>query len=287
LHLVAGVNVSGALRDDDAVREKLLRLFDAAHARKKLAVLEVGGHIFGMFLDQMLKVRVRGFVVAKFHAFHGEAVARERIRGARSNKLLENFTAGLLRLGHISGARIITGAAHTRKAGAMLKFKAALFIATFFLCCGGTFAQTEKEPIAVVELGGAASVSFHDGSTSGGPNIAVEFTPIEDRLEIETGVTTLFARHSTEWDTDFLFKKPWTLSRKVEFMAGAGPEWIHKRDSGVRTNSVGGEVIGDFMFWPARKHRFGWYLEPGYDYDFGKGHEQSIGISGGLLISIP
>jgi hypothetical protein len=169
----------------------------------------------------------------------------------------------------------------------IVKLRMALFAAMLLLCSGGVAAQTEKEPIAVVELGGAGSVSLKDASTSFGPNVAVEFTPIEDRLEIETGVTTLFARHSTEWDTDFLFKKPWTLSRKVEFMAGAGPEWIHKRDSGVRTNSLGGEVIGDFMFWPTAKHRFGWYLEPGYDYDFGRGHEQSLGISGGLLIAIP
>jgi hypothetical protein len=43
----------------------------------------------------------------------------------------------------------------------------------------------------------------------------------------------------------------------------------------------------DFMFWPAKKHRFGWYLEPSYEYNFARGHEQGIGISGGLLIAIP
>jgi hypothetical protein len=35
------------------------------------------------------------------------------------------------------------------------------------------------------------------------------------------------------------------------------------------------------------KDRFGWHLEPAYDYSFGRGHEQSAGISGGLLIAIP
>jgi hypothetical protein len=40
------------------------------------------------------------------------------------------------------------------------------------------------------------------------------------------------------------------------------------------------------MFWPARKHRFGWFLEPAYDYSFARGHQQSIGMSGGLLIAI-
>jgi hypothetical protein len=43
----------------------------------------------------------------------------------------------------------------------------------------------------------------------------------------------------------------------------------------------------DFMFWPSAKHKFGWYLEPGFDYSLGRGHERSVGISGGLLIAIP
>ena len=77
------------------------------------------------------------------------------------------------------------------------------------------------------------------------------------------------------------------LSPKAELMFGVGPEWIHTKANGVRTDSVGGEAVLDFMFWPSRRHRFGWYLEPGYEYDFGRGHEQSAGISGGLLIAIP
>jgi hypothetical protein len=46
-------------------------------------------------------------------------------------------------------------------------------------------------------------------------------------------VTPLFARHSTEWDTNLLFKKPCDLSPEVEFMAGVGPEWIHSRAEGI------------------------------------------------------
>ncbi|HEV7965987.1 MAG TPA: hypothetical protein VGP19_00360 [Candidatus Acidoferrales bacterium] len=117
--------------------------------------------------------------------------------------------------------------------------------------------------------------------------MAVEVTPIENWLELEAGVTPLFTRHSTEWDADLLFKKPWTLSKKAEFMLGVGPEWVHATKFGVATNSVSGEAVLDFMFWPSAKHKFGWYLEPGYEYNFGRGHEQSLGISGGLLIAIP
>src|SRR5579862_7818955 len=100
-----------------------------------------------------------------------------------------------------------------------------LLFALFFL--GNAFAQSvdvDKEPVeatepaAIIELGGAASRSLKDGVSSFGPTIAVEVTPIENWLEIEAGVTSLFRRHSTEWDADLLFKKPWTISNKAEFM---------------------------------------------------------------------
>jgi hypothetical protein len=163
-----------------------------------------------------------------------------------------------------------------------------VLMASLCLFCGNAFAQSdEKEPVAVVEVGGAASQSVTGGGASFGPTVAVEVTPIENWLELEAGVTPLFTRHSTEWGVDLLFKKPWTLSKKAEFMAGVGPEWVHATKYGVTTNSVSGEAIADFMFWPSAKHRFGWYVEPGYEYNFGRGHEQSFGISGGLLIAIP
>jgi hypothetical protein len=69
-------------------------------------------------------------------------------------------------------------------------------------------------------------------------------------------------------------------------MIGVGPQWVNTRKYGVTTNSVIGEAVLDFMFWPSAKHRFGWYVESGYEYSFGRGHEQSFGISGGLLIAI-
>jgi hypothetical protein len=70
-------------------------------------------------------------------------------------------------------------------------------------------------------------------------------------------------------------------------MAGVGPEWVHTREPGMAANSIAGEAVLDFMFWPGGKHKFGWFLEPSYDYNFARGHERSFGISGGLLIAIP
>lgn len=147
--------------------------------------------------------------------------------------------------------------------------------------------QPDKDPAAIFEFGGAASVNPKDGTSSYGPSFAVEFTPIEDWLEIEAGTTPLFRSHSTEWNTDVIFKKPWTLSRKAEFMAGIGPEWVHSNERGAKPDSIAGEAVADFMFWPTGKHRFGWYLEPAYDYNFMRGHEQSLSVTGGLLVAIP
>jgi len=163
-----------------------------------------------------------------------------------------------------------------------------LLIGFLFLLCWNALAQSaDKEPAAVVEVGGAASRSLNQKESSYGADIAIEFTPIERWLELEMGTTPLFARHSVEWDTDILFKKPWTLSPGAEFMFGVGPEWVRTKAYGVTTNSLGAEAVLDFMFWPFGKHTIGWYFEPSYDYSFAHGHDRSIGITAGLLIAIP
>jgi hypothetical protein len=147
--------------------------------------------------------------------------------------------------------------------------------------------EEDKDPVAILELGASTSWNFGGGAATFAPNLAAEITPIENWLELEAGVSPFYTHNSTEWDTDLLFKKPWTISRKTEFMLGVGPEWVHLKQNGKVSNSIAGEVAGDFMFWPTGKHRFGWYLESAYDYSFARGHQQSVGMSGGLLIGIP
>lgn len=144
----------------------------------------------------------------------------------------------------------------------------------------------EKDPAAILEIGASTSWNVTGGAATFAPNFAVETTPIENWLEIEAGVSPFYTRNATEWDTDLLFKKPWTISPKAEFMLGIGPQWAYLRQNGKAMNSIAGEVAGDFMFWPAHKHHFGWFLEPAYDYSFARGHQQSVGMSGGLLIAI-
>ena len=147
-------------------------------------------------------------------------------------------------------------------------------------------ANEPEEPLVIVEVGTATSWNIKGGAATFAPNLAAEITPIEGWLELEAGVSPFYTRKSTEWDTDLLFKKPWTLSRRAEFMLGIGPQWTYLKQNEKTANSIAGEVAGDFMFWPTGKHRFGWFLEPAYDYSFAGGHPQSVGMSAGLLIGI-
>jgi len=145
----------------------------------------------------------------------------------------------------------------------------------------------EKEPSAIVEIGGSGEWGLRDGGASFGPTVAVEVEPIKNWLEIEAGVAPLFGGGRTEWGTDLLFKKPFALSDTVEFMFGAGPEWKHTIGAGGIVDSIAGEAVLDFMFWPQPERKLGWFLEPVYGYDLGRGHEQSLGVSAGLLMAIP
>lgn len=44
--------------------------------------------------------------------------------------------------------------------------------------------------------------------------------------------------------------------RALALLFGAGPEWVHLNQNEKVTNSIAGELVGDFMFWPTGKHRF-------------------------------
>ena len=175
-----------------------------------------------------------------------------------------------------------------------LKMKSFAILFLPFCLTANAFAQkiatdttNNKEPLAVAEIGAAGSKDIKGTGSSFGYSLAVEVTPIEDWLELELGVSPTFAKQYKELDADLLFKKPWTLSSKVEFMFGLGIAWDHVNKDNVITNVAGVEAAFDFMFWPGAKHRFGWYMEPAYQYDFGVGHEQSVGMSAGLLVGIP
>jgi len=95
-------------------------------------------------------------------------------------------------------------------------------------------------------------------------------------LEIEVGTAPLFSNGHTELDTDILSAclTKWS-------------SWSALDRNGVNgTGKLGAEFALDFMFWPTPHRKYGWFVEPSYSYSFGSEHEQSLGVSFGLLIAI-
>ena len=137
---------------------------------------------------------------------------------------------------------------------------------------------------AVVEVGLAGERGITGSSSSVGGTVAVEFTPIENWLEMESGISVLRGASRNEFSVDLLFKKPWRLSATSEFMAGVGPEVSYHSGTGAGT-SVATEIVGDWMFWPAKN--VGWYLEPGYSFTAVSSGERNLGIAAGLIIGVP
>lgn len=158
-------------------------------------------------------------------------------------------------------------------------------------CSARLFAQEaqdkeEKEPVAIIEIGAAPLWNRTEKVFNMRPTASVEFTLIPRWMKFEVGTSPAFQHHVTEWDTDFLFKKPFTVSKHVEILPGVGPAWIHTREDGVTTNTVALAAVLDFMFWPTASHKIGWYVEPGYEYNFAREHQHSIGFSAGILIAV-
>lgn len=161
----------------------------------------------------------------------------------------------------------------------MLAFAAAFLLTT-------SARAEEQESIGEIELGAGGEWPIPGGGSSIGPSLAAEFAAFHDKLEIEIGVSPLFTRSQTEWNTDLVFKVPIFSHQNVDVTFGLGPEWQHKIGGGETGDSAAGEAQLDFQFWqPDRK--LGWFVEPSYDYSFGRDHEQSFALTVGLLIAIP
>jgi hypothetical protein len=142
--------------------------------------------------------------------------------------------------------------------------------------------DADKDHSFVLEIGSAGERSLNESSSQFGGTVAVETTPVENWLELESGVTALKASDHTELGLDLLFKKPYRLSRTAEFMFGLGPEVVHDFGGSDHTTSYDMEIILDFMSWPTAN--VGWYVEPGYSSSFGERSMQSLEVSAGIII---
>jgi hypothetical protein len=78
------------------------------------------------------------------------------------------------------------------------------------------------------------------------------------------------------WDFDLLFRHPFELSKKVEFEPGIGPTMSS-------SGQFGAVASFEFMIWPWQERKFGWFVDPSYNYSFGRAHRQSLQLGVGLL----
>jgi hypothetical protein len=160
-----------------------------------------------------------------------------------------------------------------------------VIVTAFVFCPMAQLLAEEKEPFALIELGAATERSIQDRTYSAGPSVSVEFPVIKDWLEIEAGISPLFRPGQTEWQADLLFKKPFTINQHVEFMIGAGPQLSYATAGGGA--KIASEFALEWMIWPTKDRKFGWFVEPTYSYSLSRGHEQAVGVTAGLIIAIP
>jgi hypothetical protein len=161
----------------------------------------------------------------------------------------------------------------------------ALVVACFSILALGDRVMAQAVPAdvdhaLVFELGAESDLSTAEGLHTGG-TFAIEVTPIENWLELEFGVSVIPHPGGVEIPVDVLFKKPWRISRTVEFMAGVGPELIYS--TVAHTTYWGLSVVGDLMVWPSKN--VGWYLEPGLERTFEPGkHQTGFAMAAGLIV---
>ncbi|MFC4526111.1 hypothetical protein ISN76_20210 [Dyella halodurans] len=165
-----------------------------------------------------------------------------------------------------------------------MRIVTASLTATLLLISLQARGDDDKDGPIRLEFGGADEWSLQDHQHQRGPGVGLEIESFKD-FEIEIGTAPLRGGHTTEWNTDVIIKKEYPLSPNLEFEAGLGPEWNHTIGSHIR-NSAGAAVEAELIYWTSANHHLGWYVEPEYGYDFGKEHEQSLGIGVGLTVSL-
>jgi len=158
-----------------------------------------------------------------------------------------------------------------------------LACATLLVLAGRVAAQDalpDVDHAIVFEIGAEGDWSNVDRFHAGG-TFAFEVTPIEHWVELEFGVSLIPHPGGTEIPVDLLVKKPWRISRAVEFMAGIGPELIHSTTE--HQTFWGLSAVGDLMVWPSEN--VGWYLEPAIERTFQTGqHQTGFAIAAGLIL---
>src|SRR5260370_19070626 len=95
-HLRPGVLIAGPASRLDTGAKGALGVGRSREARQELSILEITRDVIGIFGEQLFKVGDGRGGIALVGAFHGQAVARERVLWMRGKEFLEHGTASFL-----------------------------------------------------------------------------------------------------------------------------------------------------------------------------------------------
>jgi hypothetical protein len=103
----------------------------------------------------------------------------------------------------------------------------------------------DKEPFALIELGAARERSSQEASTV--PNLPFRSSFLSSTIGLKSRSVSrrCFGRVRRSGRPDVLFKKPFTLSDKVEFIVGVGPQFSYATFGGG--TKVAAEVLLEWM----------------------------------------
>src|SRR5579872_5308307 len=74
LHLVARVSISGFLRGDNPIAERLFRLGNFPQTGEQLTILKISRDVCGMRFDQRAEMPIGGLIIAQFGALDCKAI---------------------------------------------------------------------------------------------------------------------------------------------------------------------------------------------------------------------
>lgn len=134
-----------------------------------------------------------------------------------------------------------------------------------------------------IQIGGVAVWELQSSGWHFGPSVSLEQELIERQLQLELGISRFHLSESTAWEVDLGFKKPFELSPGVELNVGLGPTWTRTTGTAERSDSIGAEFSLDFQFLVAK--RWGWYIEPAYEFVPGGAQDRSFNLAVGILIA--
>jgi hypothetical protein len=166
----------------------------------------------------------------------------------------------------------------------MVPFVCASFIPGLALAQGPDAASSPSDEgyLLIFGAGGAGELELA-GAGHLGLSAFLEIEAVDKWLETEIGGQVLAIEGGREASVDLLFKKPFTLTKRLEVMIGLGPALIRtQRRPDPDHTSWGLEAAVDFMYWP-RRH-VGLWLEPAYEIVLSHGIAHALSCTGGPML---